>query len=123
MDEQLRRAERDLTSGNPEVEERWLRYCARIGLFFRDHKRGEILSEWEESQQDYDEIWWHRKSIKSFKWTSYCRCCYDYGSKYANSRVKAKDMGIRNNWGDNNAKRKTLRTHRDGSRRNYRLRD
>lgn len=123
MDDQLRRAQRQAATGDPEAEIRYTQLCGRIGLYFRDHQPDETLSEAEEVQQDYDDIFWHRKSVIAFKWTGYCRCCYDYGSFFASGTVKAKDMKRRDNWGNNNAKRNTLRTHRDGSRKNYRLKN
>jgi len=75
----------------------------------------------EEIQSDYDDIWWHCKSVKSLMDGNGCRCCTGYNPRAA-SLVKAKSMTFRSNWKDNNAKRKTLRTHRNGSRRHYRLR-
>ena len=121
MDLELRRIERRMRAGEFGAEEEWRRKCGRRGLYFRDRRPAGDLTEWEEIQADYDDIWWHRKSVKTLKFTGYCRCCCDFNT-WARKLVKAKDMAWRSNWGDNNAKRKTLRTHRDGSRRNYRLR-
>ena len=92
-----------------------------VGDPIKDRDLSEVLSEWEETQQDYDDLWWHRKSVMSLMDGNHCPCCIRYSSKGA-SLVKAKNMSFRSNWGDNNAKRKTIRTHRDGSRRDYRLR-
>jgi len=122
MDDQLRLAERAVRAGEPGAESLWRFLCARRGLYLRDRQPPEELTEWEEIQADYDDLWWQRKSVVGFKWTSGCRCCFEYGNKFANKLVKGKDQRNRSNWGDNNAKRKTLRTHRDGSRRAYRLR-
>lgn len=98
---------------------RWLSIMAGRPIKERDTTND--LTEWESVQADFDDIWWHRKSVLSLMDGVNCPCCIRYGPK-PKSILKAKSMSFRSNWGDNNAKRKTLRTHRDGSRRNYRLR-
>jgi hypothetical protein len=113
MDEELRRAEREfLSDGTPEAEERFIRYCARKGLHFRNHKREEILTEWEEVQADYDEIAWHAR--KALRWG------WDWDPR--GGLVKAHHTWGHRGWSNRNSKRKTLRTHRNGKHkaRNYR---
>lgn len=112
MDNQLRRIERRALAGDAEAERLWRRLCGRIGLYFRDHQPNEILTEWEEIQADYDEIWWHRR--KALRWG------WDW--EPMGGLVKAHHTWGHRGWNNRNSKRKTLRTHRDGSRRNYKIR-
>ena len=115
MDEQLRRAERAAANGDPEAAAAWLQLCGRMGLFFRDHQPNEILSEAEDAQLDYDDIWWHRRKCLRLDWD---------GDPINNGGLyKAHHKWGHRGWNNRNAKRKTLRTHRDGSRKNYRLRN
>ncbi len=111
MDDQLRRVERQALSGDPEAKILLQQLYGRLGLYFRDREREEILSEPEEIQGDFDEIWWHRRKALRLDWDgdpkpSICKAHHPWGHR---------------GWGAKNAKRQTLRTHRDGSRRNYRL--
>lgn len=115
MDERLRRAERRAAAGDPEAEDLWRKLCGRMGLYFKDHRPNEILSEWEEIQQDYDEIWWHRRKALRLDWDG---DPINHGGLY-----KAHHSWGHRGWSERNAKRKTMRTHRDGSRKNYRLRN
>lgn len=121
MDERLRRIERQALAGDPEAEILWRRLCGRRGLYFRDHQPDEILTEWEKIQQDYDDLAWQGRPWRGllYQWCG-CRCC-GYQASTAKKLVKGRDLSFCDNWGDNNAKRKTLRTHRDGSRKNYKL--
>ena len=120
MDDKLRRLERLAALGDPEAEAAWRRENGRRGLYFRDRQPHETLTQWEESQEDYDEIFWHAKGPKYFAWWSGCPCCQDWGRLAAKLTKAHHVWGHR--WGGQNSKRKTLRTHRDGSRKNYRLR-
>ncbi len=121
MDDQLRRAERAAATGSPEDVARFERLCGRIGLFFRDRKPDEILSDAEETQQDYDETWWHGNTARKCGIWRYSD--WRHGDVDFNSAVfKAHHQWGHRGWGSKNSKRQTLRTHRDGSRRNYRLR-
>ncbi len=113
MDEQLRRIEREALAGDPEAEILWLRLCGRVGLYFRDYPPDELLSEAEETQQNYDEIWWHRRKALRLDW--------DGDPIMSGGLYKAHHSLGHKGWGSKNSKRQTLRTHRDGSRRNYRL--
>ena len=120
MDDQLRRAERDFFSGDPEAEERFIRACARMGIRIRNHKRDEILTEWEEIQQIYDDQWWHGNTARK---------CGLWGRRnfgdvdFKSAVFKAHHDWVHWGWNNRNAKRKTLRTHRDGSRSNYKIKD
>jgi hypothetical protein len=121
MDEQLRRAERAAATGNPEDVAHWRRLCGRRGLFFKDYAPDEVLSEWEEAQQDYDDSWWHANTPrKCGLWNRGDLGHYDFDFKTAVFKAHHR-------WGhyyvSGNSKRQTIRTHRDGSRRNYRLRN
>jgi hypothetical protein len=118
MDDYFRRVERAAAGGDPEAEILLQKLYRRCGYFFRDHKRDEILTEWEELQQDYDDIFWHQKGPKYFMWGGYCSCCRDV-SKWSEKLVKAHKPSPKHT--PKNFKRKTLRTHRDGSRKNYKL--
>lgn len=110
MDERFRQAEREwLATGLPEAEDRFRRECARFGLRFRDHKREEILTEWEEIQADYDEIAWHAR--KALRWG------WDWDPR--GGLVKAHHTWGHRGWNNRNSKRKTLRTHRDGKGKNH----
>lgn len=114
MDNKLRRAERDMLRGSPNGESDYRRMCARVGLYFKDHKPLEDLSEWEEAQEDYDDIWWHRRKALRLDW--------DGDPINSGGLYKAHHPWGHRGWGSKNSKRKTLRTHRDGSRRQFRLR-
>jgi len=85
-----------------------------MGLYFKDHQRGEILSEWEEVQLDYDETWWHSRKALRFDWDGIPR----------SGTVKAHHSWGHHGFGSKNAKRKTLRTHRVSRKkaRSFRLR-
>jgi len=118
MDGYFRRVERAAAGGDLEAETRLQKLYRRSGYFFRDHKRDEILTEWEETQQDYDDVSWHAKGPKYFMWGGWCSCCRD-SSKWSSKLVKAHKATPKHT--PKNFKRKTLRTHRDGSRKNYKL--
>lgn len=123
MDERLRRLERQAALGDREAELRWREECKRIGLYFRDRQPDEILSEAEEIQEDYDEIFWHAKGPRHFSWNPACPCCGDWSKWSAKLTQDHHTWGHR--WGGQNSKRKTLRTHRNAKHKskNYRLRD
>lgn len=106
-----------------EEEKNDLRWLSNIaGLPVGDQKPAELLSSWEETQADYDDLWWQKHHIKRFIPGWFRACCRRDSVKYVVKLSKAKHLGFRPNYRDNSAKRKTLRTHRDGSRRHYRLR-
>jgi len=114
MDEQIRRAERAAATGDPEAVALWIRLCARMGLHFRDFPRtSEELTDAEEVQADYDDIFWHRTTALRMGWDWEPRA----------GLYKAHHTWGHRGWGEKNGKQKTLRTHRDGSRKNYRLRN
>ena len=122
MDEQLRRAERAAATGNPEAEAYWRHLCGRRGLFFKDYVPDEVLSEWEEAQQDYDDSWWHANTPrKCGLWNHGDLNHFDFDFRTAVFKTHCR-------WGHawkgaENSKRQTIRTHRDGSRKSYRLRN
>lgn len=115
MDNELLNAARGDLGGDAEARARYARACERIGLCFRDRQPLEDLSEWEEVQADYDDIWWHRRKALRLDWD---------GEPINNGGLyKAHHQWGHRGWDAKNSKRKTIRTHRDGSRRNFRLRD
>lgn len=120
MDEQLRRAERAAATGNPEAEAYWRRLCGRRGLFFKDYVPDEVLSEWEKAQQGFDDLWWHANTSR--------KCGIWKNGDFWDCDFKSSVFKAHHHWGhrwagSQNSKRKTIRTHRDGSRKSYRLRD
>ena len=74
MDERIRRVERRALAGDLEAERLWRRLCGRMGLYFKDHQPDETLTEWEEVQKDYDDLFWHAKGPKHFMWREWCPC-------------------------------------------------
>ena len=121
MDEQLRRAERAAATGNPEAVAHWRYLCGRRGLFFKDHRPDEILSEWEEAQEDYDELWWHTsRGRKCGLWSPGDLRTGDFYFRTSVFKTCSKWGHLQ---GGKNSKRQTIRTHRDGSRRGYRFRN
>jgi hypothetical protein len=113
MDDQLRRLERQAMIGNNQDRTAWKVALDRAGL--PDPELAALqapLTHFEEVQQDFDEIWWHAKERLRFGW--------DWEPR--GGLVKAHHKwGHRNGERGENSKRKTLRTHRNGSSRCYRL--
>ena len=105
-----------------EEKEDWYWLAILWGRPIQEHKPAEVLTEWEMVQADYDDLHWHRYGYKHFRRNNGCYCCQAWETPFASQLTKPKYLNYRSNWGDNNAKRKTLRTHRDGSRRNFRPR-
>jgi len=126
MDNELRRVERDAALGDPIAQARWIRLCARMGLFFRDFPlKKEILSEAEDAQADFDEIWWHAKrGLRCGLWGSNgIHSFWDVDFKPSVYKAHL-SWGHKGSFGAQNSKRRTLRTHRSSKHkaRNYRLR-
>lgn len=113
MDERLRRLERLAATGDCAARLEWRRALAQAGLPDPDaDDLNAPLTEAELYQLDYDEIFWHRTTALRFGWdmeprAGICKAHHKWGHRGFNP----------------NSKRKTLRTHRDGSRSVYRLRD
>ena len=122
MDTDLRRAQRALAWSAPEDREALVRSHARVGERLRLPPDDEPLSEWEELQEHYDDLWWHRNTPrKCGLWNHGDLRNLDFD--FAPSVFKAHHTWGHTGWDDKNSKRATLRTHRDGSRRQYRLRN
>jgi len=122
MDDYLRRLERLAASGDYTSREQWKAALERAGLPDPDEEALKApLTEWEEAQAHYDDLWWHASTPhKCGLWNHSCLRHRD--EDFAPSVFKAHhEWGHR--CGGENSKRQTLRTHRDGSRKNYRLRD
>jgi hypothetical protein len=117
MDNHLRRLERQAATGDHLARQQWKAAVIRAG--FPDPDDDGPLTEWEEIQKDYDEIFWHAKGPKHFSWSSGCWCCFDVSKWAVKLMQDHHDWGHRG-WNNRNAKRKTIRTHRDGSSKNYR---
>lgn len=113
MDEQIRRLARQVEAGNYQDRAAWKTALIRAG--YGDPDLEEItapLTYAEVVQQDFDEIWWHAAKRLRFGWDWMPR----------GGLVKAHHpWGHRRGHGGENSKRKTLRTHRDGSRRCYKI--
>lgn len=109
MDAQIRRLERQAKLGDYEDRARWKAALERAGR--PDPDVEELLaplSHEEALQADFDEIWWH--STKRFR--------FGWDMDPIGGLIKAHNMGHHSNRGEN-SKRKTLRTHRNGSSRCY----
>lgn len=113
MDDNIRRLERQAASGDYEARLRWKAALARAG--YPDPDEEELnapLTEAEEAQAAYDEIFWHRTKALRFGWdmeprAGICKAHHTWGHR---------------GWKNRNSKRKTLRTHRDGSRGDFKIR-
>lgn len=114
MDNDIRRLERLAATGDYEARQRWKAALARAG--YPDPDEEELnapLTEAEEAQAAYDEIFWHRTKALRFGWdmeprAGICKAHHTWGHR---------------GWANRNSKRKTLRTHRDGSRGDFQIRD
>ncbi len=115
MDEQIRRLERRAKDGDYQDRAYWKAALERAG--HPDPDLAEIqapLNHFEEVQEDFDEIWWHAKERLRFGW--------DWEPR--GGLVKAHhSWGHRRGHRGENSKRKTLRTHRDGSRRCHKIKN
>jgi hypothetical protein len=108
MDEHIRRLERRAAAGDYTARQQWRVAVMRAG--YPDPDDAGPLTEWEEIQKDYDKIWWHGKPSH----------CWWWGEIPIGGLVKAHHTWGHRGWNPN-SKRKTLRTHRDGSRKNYKI--
>jgi len=114
MDREIRELERRVGEGSYEARLRWKALLCRLGSDPNTEELCAPLSEAEEIQEAYDDIWWHRRKALRLDW--------DGGPINNGGLYKAHHSWGHRGWSERNAKRKTLRTHRDGSRKNYRLR-
>jgi len=124
MDDYLRRLERQAAYGDIAARQQWKAALERAGFPDPDEEAAKApLTEWEEIQNDFDEIWWHGSTpLKCGLWGGRTGIGRFWDVDFSQSLFKAHhDWGHR--WGDPNSKRKTLRTHRDGSRKNYKIKD
>lgn len=116
MDEQLRRLERLASSGDYYARVQWKTALLRAGLPDPDAMAlAGPLTLAEEIQEQFDDIWWHRRKCLRLDW--------DGDPINSGGLYKAHHPWGHRGWGAKNSKRQTLRTHRDGSRRDYQLRD
>jgi hypothetical protein len=117
MDESLRRAEREAALDDYDARQRYRRMLVRSGqpdpFELEEHS-------WVDGVQDgYDDLWWHGNTAR--------KCGLWRGRDFWDCDFKTSVFKAHHRWGHDpyrgtNSKRKTLRTHRDGSRKNYRLR-
>ena len=123
MDYDLRRLERQAAAGDYASHQQWKAALKRAGVPDPDEEAlNAPLTEWEENQKDFDEIFWHAKGPKHFSWSTDCFCCHD-ASKWAVKLMQDHHEWGHRGWNNRNAKRKTLRTHRNSKHkaRNHRL--
>lgn len=109
MDDYIRRLERLAATGDYQAHQRWRTELIRAGFPDPDDSR---LTEWEEIQKDYDDLAWQRTTAGRFGW--------DFEPR--SGCGKAHHVWGHRGWNNRNSKRKTTRTHRDGSRKNYKIR-
>jgi hypothetical protein len=113
MDDYLRRLERQAASGDYVSRQQWKAALARAGLPDPDEEALKApLTEWEESQKHYDDLAWQRTTAGRMGW--------DWEPR--SGCGKAHHVWGHRGWNNRNSKRKTIRTHRNGSRKNHRLR-
>ena len=110
MDDQIRRLERLAATGDYAARLQWRHALVRAG--FPDPDAPDPLTEWDEVQSRYDDLAWQRTTAGRMGW--------DYEPR--SGCGKAHHTWGHRGWNPN-SKRKTMRTHRDGSRKDYRLRD
>jgi len=114
MEALIREAERRFRSTGDYIA--WTRYCElMLRTGYDDPRNVEAPTEWDEVQEDWDDLWWHRRKA----------LCLDWDGRPINHGALYK---AHHEWGhkgfiDTNSKRKTLRTHRDSKHksRNYQL--
>jgi len=114
MDDYLRRLERQVATGDYVSRKRWIAALVRAG--FPDPDEAALtapLTEWEEAQKNYDDLAWQRTTAGRMGW--------DWEPR--SGCGKAHHVWGHRGWNNRNSKRKTIRTHRDGSRKNHRLRE
>lgn len=123
MDDRLRKAEREFAAiGDYESWRRLQVELARAGYDVESELLAP-LSEVEEFQVDYDELWWHAKrGLRCGLWGSNGSHSFE-DVDFAPSVYKAHHKWGHTWQGKENSKRKTLRTHRDGSRKNYKIKN
>ncbi len=85
-------------------------------------RRAETLTEWEEVQQDFDDLWWHGNTPRKCGLWGGTGIDRFWDVDFRKGVFKA-HLTWGHRWGGENSKRQTLRTHRDGSRKDYRLKD
>ena len=120
MDDYLRRLERQAASGDYVSRQQWKAALERAGL--PDPDLEELLApptEEEVAQAGYDEQWWHGNTARK---------CGLWGRRnFDDVDFKSAVFKAHHTWGHRgwnpNSKRKTLRTHRDGSRKNYKIKE
>ena len=108
MDDHIRRLERQAATGDYVARQQWKAAVIRAG--FPDPDDAGPLTEWEEIQKDYDDLAWQRTTAGRMGW--------DYEPR--SGCGKAHHIWGHRGWNPN-SKRKTMRTHRSGSRKNYKL--
>ena len=122
MDDQIRRLEREAARGGYEARRAWKRCLQWIGEPDPDQAELEApATEWEEAQADYDDLWWHSNTPRKCGLWGGSGGWRFYDIDFKTAVFKA-HLHWGHLWGGHNSKRKTLRTHRKGSRgRNVRL--
>jgi len=115
MDDYIRRLERQAAAAGDYVSrQQWKAALERAGLPDPDEEALKApLTEWEETQKHYDDLAWQRTTAGRMGW--------DFEPR--SGCGKAHHTWGHRGWNNRNSKRKTTRTHRDGSRKNFRLRD
>jgi len=113
MDDYLRRLERLAATGDYVSRQQWKGALVRAGFPDPDEEALKApLTEWEESQKHYDDLAWQRTTAGRMGW--------DFEPR--SGCGKAHHTWGHRGWNNRNSKRKTIRTHRNGSRKNHRLR-
>jgi hypothetical protein len=114
MDDHIRRLERQAAAGDYESRRQWKAALVRAGFPDPDEEALKApLTEWEEAQRIYDDLAWQRTTAGRMGW--------DWEPR--SGCGKAHHTWGHRGWNNRNSKRKTTRTHRDGSRKNHRLKD
>lgn len=114
MDDRLRAAIQRWN--NDGSYDNWIIYCElMVRAGYEDPRALGAPSKWDEIQSKYDDLAWQRTTAGRIGW--------DWEPRPGCGKAH-RPVGHRG-WDDRNAKRATLRTHRDARRRshNYRLKD
>ena len=117
MDQYLRNLQRQAASGDYQARKAWIAARVRAGFPHPDKEYlSAPLSEYEHIQEDYDETFWlARPRLGVISMWCGIGCC-GYINELATKFIKPKDFTFTFSKMTKNSKRKTLRTHRDGSR-------